>query len=397
VSCFRRIRQPRHSRVSRGCLALARLLLTSAAVTASAQSVPFIPASTDAVLAHVPPGTAHASIPQRMQADARLDVALPLAQYYISQARSSGDMRFLGYAESALAHWTASVPPAAPALVLHATILQSRHDFTGALADLDHALRASPEDAQAWLTRATVLRVLRRYPEALQSCGHLSAAGATEVAELCTQSVRALSGHLRAAYDATRALSSQLLPGPARAWRYSLLGEMAVALGDDAAAAHWFGECLAISADDSYTRSAYADLLLRRGSPQEALQLLSGYESMEPVLLRIAIAQRALKQPGLGSSRATLAQAFTVEEQRGEAVHRREQARFLLDVMDEPAAALAAARQNWQVQREPEDLLILLRAAQAAHDPAALAGAAQLVRAQSLEDARLQPYLGTSG
>jgi tetratricopeptide (TPR) repeat protein len=397
VSFFRRIRQPRHPRVSRGCLALATLLLISAAAAANAQSVPFIPASTDEVLAHVPPGTSHASIPQRMQADARLDVALPLAQYYISQARSSGDMRFLGYAESTLAHWTASMPPAPPALVLQATILQSRHDFAGALADLDRALRAAPEDAQAWLTRATVLRVLSRYPEALQSCGHLRTAGASEVALLCTQSVRAVSGHLREAYAATRALSPQSLPGAARAWRYSLLGEMAVALGDDVAAAHWFRECLAISADDSYTRSAYADLLLRQASPQDALQLLSGYESMEPILLRIAIAQRALKQPGLGSSRATLTEAFTVEEQRGEAVHRREQARFLLDVMDEPAAALAAARQNWQVQREPEDLLILLRAAQAAHDRQALAGAAQLARAQGLEDARLQPYLGASG
>jgi tetratricopeptide (TPR) repeat protein len=373
------------------------MLLSAAAATANAESVPFIPASSDAVLAHVPPGTAHSSIPQRLQADTRLDVALPLAQYYISQARASGDMRFLGYAESALAHWTTSVPPAPPALVLQATILQSRHDFNGALADLDRALRANPEDAQAWLTRATVLRVLSRYPEALQSCDHLIAAGATEIAELCTQSVRAVSGHLREAYDATRALSPQPLPEPARAWRYSLLGEMAVALGDDAAATHWFRECLAISPEDSYTRSAYADLLLRHANPHEALQLLRGYESMEPVLLRIAIAQRVLQQPALGASRATLNEAFAVEEQRGEAVHRREQARFLLDVMDQPAAALVAARQNWQVQREPEDLLILLRAAQAAHDPAALAGAAQLARAQRLEDARLQPYVSPAG
>lgn len=225
----------------------------------------------------------------------------------------------------------------------------------------------------------------------------MTAAGATEIAELCTQSVRAVSGHLREAYDVTRALSPQPLPGPARAWRYSLLGEMAVALGDDAAATHWFRECLAISPEDSYTRSAYADLLLRQAGPQEALQLLSGYESIEPVLLRIAIAQRALQQPGLGASRARLTEAFAVEEQRGEAVHRREQARFLLDVVDEPSAALNAARQNWQVQREPEDLLILLRAAHAAHDPAALAAAMQLAHAQGLEDARLQPYLGHSG
>jgi tetratricopeptide (TPR) repeat protein len=385
-----------HPRGFRGCLALALLLLGSAA-GASPQPAPFIPASTAEVLARVPPGTAHASIPQRLQADVRLDVALSLAQYYISQARSSGDMRFLGYAESALAHWTAVVPPVPQALVLQATILQSRHDFTGALADLDVALRAAPEDAQAWLTRATVLRVLGRYPEALLSCAHLTAAGAIEVAQLCTQSVRAVNGHLREAYDSTRAIAPLALSAATRAWRYSLLGEMAQALGEDAAATHWFRESLEMSGgSDSYTRGAYADLLLRQGSPRQALQLLGGYESMEPMMLRIAIAQRALRERGLGASRALLEEAFALEEQRGEAVHRREQARFLLDVMDEPRAALTAARKNWQVQREPEDLLILLRAAQAAGDPAALAGAVQLVRAQDLEDARLRPYLGES-
>lgn len=144
MSFFRGLRQSRHPRVSRGCLALTTLLLSGMAAAANAESVAFIPASSDAVLAHVPPGTAHSSIPQRLQADARLDVALPLAQYYISQARVSGDMRFLGYAEGALAHWTTGVAPAPPALVLQATILQSRHDFNGALADLDRALRATP-------------------------------------------------------------------------------------------------------------------------------------------------------------------------------------------------------------------------------------------------------------
>jgi hypothetical protein len=61
----------------------------------------------------------------------------------------------------------------------------------------------------------------------------------------------------------------------------------------------------------------------------------------------------------------------------------------LLDVSWQPAAALAAAQQNWQVQREPEDLLILLRAAQAARAPAAAAPAREFLRRNQLQDARL--------
>jgi formylmethanofuran dehydrogenase subunit B len=91
-----------------------------------------------------------------------------------------------------------------------------------------------------------------------------------------------------------------------------------------------------------------------------------------------------------------LANAFAVEEQRGEAVHRREQARFLLDVDPRPAEALAAAQENWQVQREPDDALILLRAAQAAGQPAAAKAAREFLGGTGLEDSRLTPYLGAS-
>jgi hypothetical protein len=117
--------------------------------------------------------------------------------------------------------------------------------------------------------------------------------------------------------------------------------------------------------------------------------LLSGKESMEPMLLRIAIAHRLLQDNLSAQADALLAEAFHLEEQRGDAVHRREQARFFLDVEPQPLAALAAAQENWRVQREPDDLLILLRAAQAAHQPQAGQPARQFQQQQGLEDARL--------
>ena len=61
--------------------------------------------------------------------------------------------------------------------MLHASILQSRHSFEAALVELDEALRARPDDAQAWLTRATVLRVLGRYSEAASACHAVRAPG----------------------------------------------------------------------------------------------------------------------------------------------------------------------------------------------------------------------------
>ncbi len=377
----------------RGRLLRAGLLVLSA--LSAAHAAPYVPSSDSQVLAELPAGARHGTDATRDLARSRLDIALPMAQFYISRARATGDLRFLGYAEAILTPWLERTPVSVPVLVLHATVLQSRHAFTPALGELDRALKINPQNAQAWLTRATVLRVLGRYDEATDSCGHLTPAADPAITSLCLQGIRGLTGHLRDAYGAIEALPQQALPPEVRAWRYSELGEMAGRLGDDAAAEHWLREGLQGAPDDFYLRAACADVLLRQGRPADTLELLKGYESMEPMLLRIAIAHR-LRGDGSGAqARALLASAFEVEEKRGDAVHRREQARYYLDVDPHPAAALVAAQENWQVQREPEDILILLRAAQASHDPQAALPARQFLRERKTEDARL--LLAASG
>lgn len=367
------------------------VLLIGAQIT-SAQASPYIPASDDQVLAEVPAGARHAGAPSQQLTANRLDIALPLAQFYISRARATGDLRFLGYAEAMLAPWMSRPEIAPQVLVLHATILQSRHSFDASLIELDRALKVRPDDAQGWLTRATVLRVLGRYDEALTSCEHLAAAADAAITSLCKQSVLGLTGQLTSAYAAIIALSPKEMPPEARAWRYSELGEMAERLSDDVAAEHWLREGLALAPQDFYIRLAYADLLLRHQRAAEALQLLAGYESMEPMLLRVAIAHRQLQDGASTQAEALLSSAFDVEQRRGDAVHRREQARFLLDVNHQPAAALAAAEENWKVQREPDDILILLRSAQAAHQAPAAAPALRFLQQTGLEDSRLTPY-----
>jgi tetratricopeptide (TPR) repeat protein len=368
-----------------------------AAVVALAQlscawAAPHIPTNDAQVLAELPAGARHANNPARALTATRLDIALPLAQFDISRARATGDLRFLGYAEAILAPWMSQPTVAPQVLVLHATLLQSRHAFDASLVELDRALKAHPEDAQGWLTRATVLRVLGRYDEAMASCEHLAVAADPAITSLCKQSLRGLTGHLKDAYAAIVSLSSQELPPEARAWRYSELGEMAERLGDDETAEHWLREGLQVAPEDFYMRIACADLLLRHGRPAETLQLLAGYESMEPMLLRITIAHQQLHDGASAQAEALLSSAFEIEQQRGDAVHKREQARFLLDVEHQPTAAFSAAQANWRVQREPDDILILLRAARAAHQVKDASMTLQFLKRTGLEDARIDPY-----
>ena len=66
---------------------------------------------------------------------------------------------------------------------------------------------------------------------------------------------------------------------------------------------------------------------------------------------------------------------------------------FALEVQGDAARALALARANVALQREPLDLLLLARAAKAAGDRAARDELAALVRGMGLRDARIDALL----
>ena len=377
-------------RIQRGrFLTLFAVALLNAACLPLAHAGSYVPSSDSTVLAELPAGARHADVSARRLAQSRVDVAIPLAQFYIQQSRLSGDLRYLGYAEAVLTPWVKQSPPVPDVLVLQATLQQSRHEFSASLATLERSLTARPNDPQALLIRATVLRVLGRYPEASEACAQFASLVEPRLGALCIQSLRGLNGHLESAYTVLMQVSSQGWLNSEKSWLYSELGEMAVRLGRDADAQRWFEQDLNLVPTDFYVRAAYADLLLRQARPGEALTLLQGRESFEPLLLRIAIAQRQLHDPRLAQSSARLQAAFAAETQRGEAVHRREQARFLLEVEDQPNSSLAAALENWAVQREPDDVLVLVNAAKAAGNPAAALPALGFMRTQGLRDVRV--------
>jgi tetratricopeptide (TPR) repeat protein len=374
--------------VVRRCIGIGAACLALAGQVCAA---PYIPARDDEVLATLPAGARHADPAIRAGARARIDVALPLAQFYIREARATGDLRFLGYADAVLAPWVSGAAPNAAALVLQATLQQSRHEFARSLGTLDRALALAPDDPQAWLTRATVLRVLGRYGEADAACTQFARRTDERLALICHQGVAALTGHLATAYAEMTAVNTGGMTDAERAWREAELGDMAVRLGRNAEAGQWYRSALLHDPADLYVRAALADLLLAGHRDAEVLALLSGRDSIEPLLLRIAIAQKALHDPRFDHSRELLRAAFAAEAARGEPVHQREQARFLVEVEGDPRAGLQAALSDWAVQREPADVLVLVEAATAAGSAAAAQPALAFVTRNGLQDVRVTP------
>ena len=349
------------------------LLLLLLLCTAPAAAAPFVPAADGQVLERLPEKTDPSlKVLKRLRAaqstDPRnLDLAVAYARRAIEVSRESGDPRFLGAAQAALAPWWADPQAPAAALLLRATIRQSQHDFDGALADLDRVIARSG-DGQALLTRATVYTVQARYAEARADCARLARRTTPLVVATCDAGPASLSGHADAAY---RTLIDVLNESPAdpgvRAWSLTLAGEIAARNGDAAAADAHFRAARALDPRDAYLKGAYADFLLDQGRAREVPPLLADDTRNDALLLRLALAEQRLPEAraAYGAHRDELAARFDAARRRGDVVHRREEARYRLAIAGDPQGALALARDNWAVQREPADLQVLADAARA--------------------------------
>ena len=379
-------------------LAVVGAVFATSGFTGGALAKPYTPTDDGAVLERLPekldPSLAEL---KRMRAALRaspnnLDIAVRVARRSIEAARTTGDPRFLGQAQAALSPWWTAVDPPAQALLLRATVKQSQHDFVGAMTDLDRLIAMRPADGQALLTRATVSTVLGRYDAAQRDCAKLLRLTSSLVTTACFAGASSLNGDAAGAY---RALVQALArPGEAagtRVWALTLAAEIAERRGDAAAAESHFREALALDAHDAYLMGAYADFLLDQGRAREVVPLLAAKTQNDALLLRLTLAEQGIAELGTDfvAHRREVADRFAAAKQRGDTLHLREEARFRLVIEKDSSAALALAKQNWKVQREPADLRILAAAARASGDAAARKTVADWLAATRIEDATL--------
>jgi Tfp pilus assembly protein PilF len=360
-------------------------------------AAPYVPTDDSEVVARLPTATDEtARQVRRMRQDlaqdpANLTLAVRLARRYIEIGRAESDPRYNGYAQAALQNWWNEATPPVEVLVLRATLRQNRHDFDGALRDLSTVLAVDPRNAQAWLTRAVILQAVGRHEAARASCGRLALLANSVVAATCLADAAGVSGDARQGYE----LLSGALATPApvdagiRLWALTVLAEIAARIGDADGAERHFRAALALGVRDAYLLGAYADFLLDQSRAAEARDLLAGETRADPLLLRLALAEKALGVSDLRNHVAVLSARFEANRMRGDTVHRREEARFLLHLADKPAEALRRAQENWQVQREPWDARLVLEAALAAGNPAAAADVIAWLEATGLEDAQI--------
>jgi Tfp pilus assembly protein PilF len=356
-----------------------------ALVAAAAGAVPFTPKDENEVLERLP-----ARRGDPVMAELRKLRGAALARRYFELAMAQGDPRYVGYAEAALRG--AERDPAAEVLFVRALLKQYRHDFAGALRDLQDALAQDPGHIGARSWRAAVFMVGADYPAARAECRALEPLASELLATGCHAAVDGATGKARPAYDALKAaLERREDAGPeSRLWVLTRLAELAERLEQPATAERHFRAALALGLRDDFLLAAYADFLLERGRPGEIDALVEKWGHSDNLDLRLTLAAKALGLPEAGKRAQALDARFAAAALRGERLHLGEEARFLLELKGDAKAALAAAVENWKSQREPRDAKVLLEAALAAGDRSAATPVLRWLEQSGLEDARLR-------
>lgn len=375
---------------------LALLATVSAGVLVSyADAAPRTPSDDAEVLERLPSRAGDASAREllalRAATAAAADDPLPagrLARRYFDLAMARGDPRYVGYAEAVIARFPEPLP--AGLRSIRGMLRQYRHHFEAALDDFAAALEQDPKLAEAHAWRAAIFLVRADYAAARQECAALLSLGQAILHGTCFGLAQAYDGELEAGYRSLQQTLANSRDPDNRLWLLTRLGEVAAWRDQPALAEQHYREALSIGRDDGYLLAAWCDFLLDNGRPTEVVRQLEGWESSDPLLLRLAEASARLKLPGAGRLAQTLGDRFEAARQRGDTTHRAEEARYQLHLRENPTEALRLAALNFGVQREPRDARILLEAAIAAADPVAAQPARDWLRSSGFEDPRLR-------
>lgn len=321
-----------------------------------------------------------------------LATAVEAARLAIRDGRANADLRSFGQAQAALGTWWTDAHAPAEARVLKAVILQNLHDYSGAEADLDAVLSAEPKNAEARLTRAFIRETTGALGPAKKDCEELPESVGVTATAICLARVEAMTGAAAQALERlSRAIATDDKADPAmRAWARSLAADAAAGLGETEEANRRFVEAITGS-DHVPILVAYADFLLDAGRSDEVLTLLADRSEADTVLLRLAIAGKAVGDPRAKRWTELLDERFSADRANDVQIHKREQTRFELEIKGDASAALGSARANWKAQKEIADARLLLQASIAAGDPESATNVLAFIKANGLVDARLKP------
>ena len=225
-----------------------------------------------------------------------------------------------------------------------------------------------PDADQAWLLIASI-QLVRGEPDLAQdACGRL-----TRSSWLVAVGCHARVSHARGDSEAVQSRVERLIGIIDRsdfmeadlAWFLAIAGDLAAANERTSLAVERFQQSLALS-ESAQVRAALVDVLIGAERYIAARDALAGGSTAPPLeIRRMIVATRLGRQSDMASEIAATDRTFQEWMAAEDWLHAREMARFYLDVLPRPELARHIALINIEIQREIEDLRLLLRTGQA--------------------------------
>lgn len=362
-------------------LLLFALVCLSFVSPALAQRPPaLIPQSADSVVEVLPRG--YPALTRAVPGPSRSNPLEEPARLLDAAART-GDARLAARADVILARG-AQGGASVEWRKLQAFSAQHRHAFATSRQLLDSVIKDAPRDADARLARAQLNLVQGRMAQARRDCAGLAVMDAGR-ASICIAALATRNGeYAKAAGIVERFVSSGVQdPGFLR-FALVMRGEIATRAGEPNAES-WYERALALDPQDVRTLAAYARHLNGSKQAEKALALLAEAPDADGLQLQRALAARLAGRPDAARLAEGQARRYTLARSVGMEPELRDEAELRLTLRGDASAALALALRNFELQRDYEDVDILVRAARAANRTESLAGAEAWARREGLE------------
>ncbi len=224
------------------------------------------------------------------------ELAVSYATALIETGHRSGAERYYGWAENLLR--PLAMESSDPGILMpYADMLQYRHEFAASEGVLTRVLSRQPGDGTARLARAQARLALGNARGAAGDC--LLAARSIDplAASACMAQARGMLGDPGPALELVQqALRSVSSTDDVRSYASGIAAELADKTGQPELAERWYLEALRTAGWRHFPALAYADFLIARNRPAEALAVLTSRPDTQATRERRAKALAALAQ-----------------------------------------------------------------------------------------------------